>query len=294
MRRVRAGLLLIATTVGCVSLLAPAASAATQVGETFLPNATFVTDYTLLQTSSPGGQYRVPAPGVITSWSFEANASPPDLKLKIGRPAGGDNYTIVGDSPLKLPVPNQLNTYTDVRIPVQTGDIVGHYLGSTPGASYRSAMTHLYHTLSGDQMPGTTVTFGGPFPNAQLDISVSVEPDCDGDGFGDETQDPDISSCNPPGDIAAPETTITKKPKNKTKKKRATFEFTSTEPDATFDCVLDGKSTFKPCTSPLTVKVKKGKHSFSVQATDAAGNLDGTPATDSWKVKKKKKKKKKK
>src|SRR6266511_1356276 len=77
MRRVRAGLLLIATTVGCVSLLAPAASAATQVGETFLPNATFVTDYTLLQTSSQGGQYRVPAPGVITSWSYEADASPP-------------------------------------------------------------------------------------------------------------------------------------------------------------------------------------------------------------------------
>jgi len=32
----------------------------------------------------------------------------------------------------------------------------------------------------------------------KLDLSANVEPDCDADGFGDETQDPDISSCNPP------------------------------------------------------------------------------------------------
>jgi hypothetical protein len=39
------------------------------------------------------------------------------------------------------------------------------------------------------------------------------------------------------------------------------------------------------------VKVKKGRHTFSVRATDQDGNVDGSPATDNWKVKKKKKKK---
>ena len=33
----------------------------------------------------------------------------------------------------------------------------------------------------------------------------------------------------------------------------------------------------------------KGTHTFQVRATDAAGNVDPTPATQSWKVKKKKK-----
>jgi hypothetical protein len=94
------------------------------------------------------------------------------------------------------------------------------------------------------------------------------------------------------GDTAPPDTAITEKPKDKTKKKTATFAFTATEP-ATFNCVLDGREQFKPCTSPITVKVKKGKHTFEVRATDAAGNTDATPASDSWKVKKKKKKKKK-
>jgi Trypsin len=88
---------------------------------------------------------------------------------------------------------------------------------------------------------------------------------------------------------APPETTITKGPKNKTKKKKATFEFTATEP-STFQCLLDNKQTFKPCTSPTTVRVKKGKHKFAVFATDAAGNVDATPATDDWKVKKRRRK----
>jgi hypothetical protein len=32
--------------------------------------------------------------------------------------------------------------------------------------------------------------------------------------------------------------------------------------------------------------VKRGRHRFAVRAADTAGNLDATPATDSWKVKK--------
>jgi len=93
------------------------------------------------------------------------------------------------------------------------------------------------------------------------------------------------------GDTASPETTITKGPKKKTKKKQTTFEFNATE-SATFNCTLDGREQFKPCTSPTTFKVKKGKHTFTVRATDASGNADPTPASQSWKVKKKKRRRK--
>jgi hypothetical protein len=37
--------------------------------------------------------------------------------------------------------------------------------------------------------------------------------------------------------------------------------------------------------------VKKGKHTFEVRARDAAGNVDQSPASRSFKVKKKKRKK---
>jgi hypothetical protein len=88
-----------------------------------------------------------------------------------------------------------------------------------------------------------------------------------------------------------PDTTITKGPKDKTRKKRATFEFTGTDARAVsaFQCKLDA-GPFVACTSPYRVRVKKGKHTFQVQAIDQAGNVDGSPATDTWKRKKKRKK----
>jgi Glycine rich protein len=99
---------------------------------------------------------------------------------------------------------------------------------------------------------------------------------------------PTPKSSNPPP--ALPDTTITAKPKKtvKTKKKKAKvkFSFSSDLAGATFECKLD-KGSFAPCTSPKTYKVKKGKHTFSVEAVGPAGT-DPTPATFSFKVKKKK------
>jgi hypothetical protein len=95
----------------------------------------------------------------------------------------------------------------------------------------------------------------------------------------------------PPGggtDITAPDTTILKKPKKKSTKRKATIEFTSTEPGSTFECKLD-KDKLKSCSSPYKAKkLKPGKHTFSVTATDAAGNADPSPAVVTWKVKRKK------
>jgi hypothetical protein len=93
-------------------------------------------------------------------------------------------------------------------------------------------------------------------------------------------------------DATAPDSAIDKGPKKrvKTKKKKAKakFLFSADEQGASLECSLDGES-FESCTSPLKLKVKKGKHSFEVRATDQAGNVDTTPAERKWKVKRKKK-----
>jgi hypothetical protein len=94
-----------------------------------------------------------------------------------------------------------------------------------------------------------------------------------------------------PDDTTPPDTQITAGPRKKERKGKASFSFSSTEPGSTFECKLDG-GAFEPCTSPHGVKVKKGKHGFEVRAQDASGNVDPTPATQDWKVKKKKKKRK--
>src|SRR5688500_10306843 len=108
--------LTLSLAVGLIGLAVPSSAvAATQLAETFTPTYSDV-DTTFLQSTSPTQDtYAAPVAGVITSWSYQADATPAPVKLKVGRSAGGNNFTIIGDSPLKSPTPNQLNTYTDVR-----------------------------------------------------------------------------------------------------------------------------------------------------------------------------------
>lgn len=107
------------------------------------------------------------------------------------------------------------------------------------------------------------------------------------------TPDPPPPDPDPDPGATVPETTITKAPrklKAKGKSARARFEFTSSVAGASFECALDDAG-FKQCTSPATVKVKKGKHTFAVAAI-VAGAKDPTPATATFTVKAKRKKRK--
>ncbi|HYU59435.1 MAG TPA: hypothetical protein VEK39_01635 [Solirubrobacterales bacterium] len=205
-------------------------------------------------------------------------------------PQGGDNYLLRAQSnPQAIPggtIGTQL-----VQIPVQPGWLLGIDTDTGGVSGYitgdSSDVLRFYSNDIVGMSGMATTTLAGRVVN----LTARLESDCDADGLGDDTQDPDISACNPPTpttDTTAPDTTITKHPKDKTKKKQAVFEFSSSEAGSTFECALDG-AAFAPCTSPDTLKVKKGKHSFNVRAKDAAGNVDGSPATDSWKVKKKRK-----
>jgi len=89
-------------------------------------------------------------------------------------------------------------------------------------------------------------------------------------------------------DTTAPDTAIGSHPKAKTKSRKATFTFSSTEAGSTFLCSFDGKP-YAACTSPFTTpKLARGKHRFDVIATDSLGNRDQSAATFFWKVKKRK------
>lgn len=116
------------------------------------------------------------------------------------------------------------------------------------------------------------------------------------------------SACSDPitytEDSSAPETTITKGPPAKlsmartrrhgrpSTPPRASFSFSSSDPQAHFLCRLD-KAEFGSCESPAVYRnFKRGHHTFAVVAVDAAGNVDPTPATRSFNLVIKKKKKK--
>jgi hypothetical protein len=85
-------------------------------------------------------------------------------------------------------------------------------------------------------------------------------------------------------DTTPPQTRITHRPRHKTKVDRARFKFRSSEKRSTFRCKLD-KKKWRSCTSPKKYKhLNPGKHVFKVRATDAAGNVDPTPARAKFKV----------
>jgi hypothetical protein len=94
-----------------------------------------------------------------------------------------------------------------------------------------------------------------------------------------------------PDDVSPPQTTISAHPPGvlRTKRGKATvrFAFASSEHGSRLQCRLDGVP-FSRCTSPHVLEdVGRGKHLFAVRAIDAAGNVDPTPATYSFKVKRK-------
>lgn len=89
---------------------------------------------------------------------------------------------------------------------------------------------------------------------------------------------------SPPADTTPPETTITSGPSGTTSSTAASFEFSSSEAGSTFECGLDG-AAYAACTSPTAYSdLAPGSHTFGVRATDAAGNVDVTPATRTWTI----------
>jgi hypothetical protein len=188
-RRPCVALIAVLTTLALSS--AVPASAATQIGQTFNADEACGEDpITLLQSGSPGGQYAAPFSGVITSWSFQAGAvAPQQLKLKVGRAAGGDSFRMVGESAVQSPTANALNTYP-TRVSVEAGDVIGLFIFGVDPPCGRAMPGYQFRFALGDPSPGTTTSYAAPAEDAQLDVSAILEPDCDSDGLGDETQDP--------------------------------------------------------------------------------------------------------
>jgi hypothetical protein len=85
-------------------------------------------------------------------------------------------------------------------------------------------------------------------------------------------------------DTVPPDTEITSRPPVVTGSRVATFGFSGTGEPARFSCSLDA-STFTTCDSPQRYEdLADGAHTFQVEATDAAGNADPSPATWTWSV----------
>jgi len=168
-----------------------------------------------------------------------------------------DNLSIVCAAPLTTPPGYAFLDGTSMAAPQVTG-AAGLLFSLNPSATVaqaRAALLATVHPLPA--LAGRTASGG------RLDAAAALE------------------EIRPPGD-----TMLTRKPHRTTKSRRATFAFTRTDAALadTFQCQLD-HGAFAPCSSPLTVTVKGGRHAFAVRASSPHGIVvDPTPATARWTV----------
>src|SRR5207253_422559 len=84
-------------------------------------------------------------------------------------------------------------------------------------------------------------------------------------------------------DLTVPVASLTASPANPTNQTTASFSFSSSQAGSTFSCKLDSGAA-APCTSPQSYSsLAAGGHTFSLTATDPAGNIS-TPAAFTWTI----------
>jgi hypothetical protein len=196
-----------ALAIAGLGLAAPAgASAATTLGETFAPTSDLSCggpNNEVVQTHRASGtSYAAPSAGVLTSWSFEASTTDPTtLTLRVYRPTGTpQTFTVVSEAgdPQAILQSSGLHTFL-AQIPMQAGDLIGIRTTDGPCATDTSNSGDVYdnHFGTPGAIPvGTPALFSEGAGNI-YDISAKLEPDCDNDGLGDETQDSNVTAACP-------------------------------------------------------------------------------------------------
>jgi RTX calcium-binding nonapeptide repeat (4 copies) len=184
-------------------MVVPSGAGAVTIGQT-APTTTICTDgFSWVQpTVTSGSSYVVPSAGavttwVVTSWSTDASVGGGSLAMKVFRQIGDPAvYMAVGhDGPRPL-TSGQLNTFTGIQVPVETGDVLGLFLETNARCANPVPGETPYIRFGNDLADGESDSFTA-YPDFRLNISAQVEADCDQDGLGDDTQDADISSCAP-------------------------------------------------------------------------------------------------
>jgi hypothetical protein len=153
------------------------------------------------------------------------------------------------------------------------------------GSAEASSTVNVYTTSDCSGVPAATGT-AAAFASPGLTVSVVDDTTTTFKATATDTAG-NTSGCSAglgyTEDSFAPVTAIESGPTNPSYFPDATFVFSS-EPGATFECKLD-VDPFAACTSPYTTPpLSVGPHTFEVQATDAAGNTDATPASLTWTV----------
>jgi hypothetical protein len=194
--------LIVATASAVMTVLllgATSASAATEAGSRCVAESIEARNETQINlVNAPGSPLpaAIPVNGVITRWTFNVVPIPAGTQtqtLKVFRPTSTPNeFQVIGESAPGDLGSGGLSSFS-TRIPVRAGDFIGNSGidgGGEPSTiSCVAAEGQRVGSFEGNPPVNSNVRLEHAGPYAQVPITVSVEPDADSDGFGDETQD---------------------------------------------------------------------------------------------------------
>lgn len=307
----------LAIAVAATALVgANSASAATVFGSGCTANQ--ITDGAIWVSTghAPTNPLPVVAPisGVITEWTVNtdivvesegklAGEFPRILQQRLlALRAEGESFKVVGESsggPLNL---KGTSTYT-ARVPVQAGDYLG--IAGSPFAAYCDTKdpADAYAAATGGTPVGSTFRVERS-TGLQVPIVARVEPDVDGDGYGDETQD----QCPQSAAYQSPCPVVTVSSLSLTHPKAVTVYISSSlsAPIAVNGTVNLGKGKTATLVAPgqtvapgslgrfnlpltktvqKTLKALTTKKSLTLTVTASATNVTGSPSTATSTVK---------
>jgi len=187
--------LTISLVLAAIGLASPAA-AAVQFGS----NCTGIEGepgFTVLDLAHSSGEplpVTAPIGGVITqgktTYEEVVPPRPISVTLQVYRPAGANQFTLVGQAP-STPVSPGANAFA-TRVPVQAGDHLGFSVqssGEAVGLFCRTFDSGDLVAYTEDPPPlGGSATFGTA-DEFRAPLAAVIEPDADNDGYGDESQD---------------------------------------------------------------------------------------------------------
>lgn len=168
------------------------ASAAIEVGDECAGNEATGTFSLVPEAHASGGvlPLSTPSGGVVTAWKVNSDFPDPVPEwMAAFRPAGtAGTFQVVGASTEETV--NQGPNVFSTRIPVQAGDRFGLVGGINKSPLFCETIDNgdLTWSSPGSVGPGSTHLFAAGV-KVRVPVVAVVEPDRDGDGYGDETQD---------------------------------------------------------------------------------------------------------
>jgi Bacterial Ig domain len=141
-----------------------------------------------------GRQTAAPSRGVITRWRIRGGPAIPVRFVVLRRPSGlgaTGPAELVGRSAEVTPVVDNVSNFP-VRMPIMAGE----YIGIEPAANVQAGYFAQVATSTAEEWTPPVAPDANPLPFAsqgglEILVNADIEPDQDGDGYGDTTQDAD-------------------------------------------------------------------------------------------------------